>query len=59
MLLIISALICRRGVDQQRQRIADVHHHRDVDHLGRAVEITECASPEATDPRQVAQAYLL
>jgi hypothetical protein len=25
----------------QRQRIADVHHHREADHLGRAVEITE------------------
>ena len=25
----------------QRQRIADIHHHREPDHLGRAVEITE------------------
>ena len=25
----------------QRQRIADVHHHREVNHLGRTVEITE------------------
>ena len=25
----------------QRQRIADIHHHREADHLGRAVEITE------------------
>ena len=25
----------------QRQRIADVHHHHEADHLGRAVEITE------------------
>jgi len=25
----------------QRQRIADVHHHREADHLGRAVEIAE------------------
>ena len=25
----------------QRQRIADVHHHREADHLGRTVEITE------------------
>ncbi len=25
----------------QRQRIADVHHHREADHLGRAVEISE------------------
>ena len=25
----------------QRQRIADVHHHREADHLGRAVETTE------------------
>ena len=25
----------------KRQRIADIHHHREVDHLGRAVEITE------------------
>jgi hypothetical protein len=25
----------------QGQRITDVHHHREADHLGRAVEITE------------------
>jgi porin len=25
----------------QRQRIADIHHHHEADHLGRAVEITE------------------
>ncbi len=25
----------------QRQRIADIHHHREADHLRRAVEITE------------------
>ncbi len=25
----------------QRQRIADVHHHREANHLGRTVEITE------------------
>ena len=25
----------------QRQRIAEIHHHHEVDHLGRAVEITE------------------
>src|SRR4030042_5858811 len=25
----------------QRQWIADIHHHREADHLGRAVEITE------------------
>ena len=25
----------------QRQRIADIHHHHETDHLGRAVEITE------------------
>ena len=25
----------------QRKRIADIHHHRQADHLGRAVEITE------------------
>jgi hypothetical protein len=25
----------------QRQRITDVHHHREADHLGRRVEITE------------------
>ncbi len=25
----------------QGQRIADVHHHREADHLGRAFEITE------------------
>ncbi len=25
----------------QRQRIADVHHHREADHLGRAVETAE------------------
>ena len=25
----------------QRQRIADIHHHREADHLGRTVEITE------------------
>ena len=25
----------------QRKRISDVHHHREADHLGRAVEITE------------------
>ena len=25
----------------QRKRIADVHHHREADYLGRAVEITE------------------
>jgi hypothetical protein len=25
----------------QRQRITDVHHHRDADHLRRAVEIAE------------------
>ena len=25
----------------QRQRIADIHHHREADHLGRAVEIAE------------------
>jgi len=25
----------------QRQRIADIHHHREADHLGRAVEITK------------------
>jgi len=26
----------------QRQRIPDIHHHRQADHLGRRVEITEC-----------------
>jgi hypothetical protein len=25
----------------QRERITDVHHHREADHLGRTVEITE------------------
>jgi hypothetical protein len=25
----------------QRQRIADIHHHREADHLRRAVETTE------------------
>jgi hypothetical protein len=25
----------------QRKWIADVHHHREADHLGRAIEITE------------------
>jgi hypothetical protein len=25
----------------QRQRIADIHHHHEADHLGRVVEITE------------------
>ena len=25
----------------QRQQIADIHHHNEADHLGRAVEITE------------------
>jgi hypothetical protein len=25
----------------QRQRIADVHHHREADHLGRAVKVLE------------------
>jgi hypothetical protein len=25
----------------QRQRIVDVHHHHEADHLGRAVETTE------------------
>ena len=25
----------------QRQRIADIHHHREANYLGRAVEITE------------------
>jgi hypothetical protein len=25
----------------QRQRIADIHHHHEADHLGRTVETTE------------------
>jgi hypothetical protein len=25
----------------KRQRIADIHHHHEADHLGRTVEITE------------------
>jgi len=45
----------------QRQRIADIHHHHEADHLGQAVEITEgiAASPEAKEPRQEAQASLV
>jgi hypothetical protein len=29
----------------QRQRITDAHHHREADHLGRRVEITEWIAP--------------
>ncbi len=25
----------------QRERITELHHHREADHLGRAIEITE------------------
>ncbi len=32
----------------QGQRITDVHHHREADHLGRTVEITEGISNRRT-----------
>ena len=45
----------------QRQRKADVYHHREPDHFGRAVEITErdCASREVTQRPCPSQARLL
>jgi len=38
--------------------MADIHHHHEADHLGRAIEITEGIAHRrmAKDPRQEAQA---
>jgi hypothetical protein len=45
----------------QRERITDIHHHREADYLGRTVEITEgvFASQEAEECHTQAQADLV
>jgi hypothetical protein len=45
----------------KRQWIADIHHHREMDHLGLTVKKTgrDCASPDVRELTSPAQAGLL